>query len=226
MISFKTIFNVFRYRIGLRSTLPAKYVNSKKIYESNEPLVNIINDNTFDFYDEPKLRGGLWVRTGVYEKLKIAATILPAGYKILLYVGWRNKAYQWLKWEECGHNIAFTANPSGKNGVAPHQTGGAMDLSLVFNGAECDMGTEILAFDRQKSPIKNKFITDTQKQNRKILYGAMRSAGFVNYPNEWWHYSYGDRAWAAYGKHSNAIYGETFTPDYKLKPEEMKYKDL
>ncbi|SUX54583.1 Uncharacterised protein [Chromobacterium vaccinii] len=25
----------------------------------------------------------------------------------------------------------------------------------------------------------------------------MRDAGFVNYPSEWWHWSHGDRYWAA-----------------------------
>ena len=35
----------------------------------------------------------------------------------------------------------------------------------------------------------------------------MGSAGFVNYPHEWSHFSYGDRYWA-YGKgQSTAIYG-------------------
>jgi D-alanyl-D-alanine dipeptidase len=24
----------------------------------------------------------------------------------------------------------------------------------------------------------------------------MEGAGLVNYPSEWWHYSYGDRLWA------------------------------
>jgi D-alanyl-D-alanine dipeptidase len=29
----------------------------------------------------------------------------------------------------------------------------------------------------------------------------MRATGFVNYPTEWWHWSYGDRYWAyALGK--------------------------
>jgi D-alanyl-D-alanine dipeptidase len=29
----------------------------------------------------------------------------------------------------------------------------------------------------------------------------------VNYPAEWWHYSYGDRMWAAYSNRRTAIYG-------------------
>ena len=34
----------------------------------------------------------------------------------------------------------------------------------------------------------------------------MTAAGFVNYSEEWWHYSYGDRLWArTFGK--TPIYG-------------------
>jgi D-alanyl-D-alanine dipeptidase len=32
--------------------------------------------------------------------------------------------------------------------------------------------------------------------NRTILAAATRAADFVNYPLEWWHWSYGDRYWA------------------------------
>jgi D-alanyl-D-alanine dipeptidase len=35
----------------------------------------------------------------------------------------------------------------------------------------------------------------------------MTGAGFVNYPYEWWHYSYGDRYWAFVKGTRPAIYG-------------------
>ena len=36
----------------------------------------------------------------------------------------------------------------------------------------------------------------------------MKSQDFVQYPGQWWHYSYGDRYWAAYkGKRLGAFYG-------------------
>ena len=34
----------------------------------------------------------------------------------------------------------------------------------------------------------------------------MKKAGFVNYPPEWWHWSYGDRYWAAALNKKFAIY--------------------
>jgi zinc D-Ala-D-Ala dipeptidase len=35
----------------------------------------------------------------------------------------------------------------------------------------------------------------------------MESTGFVNYPHEWWHFSYGDRYWAYAKDEPAAIYG-------------------
>lgn len=35
----------------------------------------------------------------------------------------------------------------------------------------------------------------------------MTSAAFVNYPSEWWHWSYGDKYWAAMLNRPYALYG-------------------
>jgi D-alanyl-D-alanine dipeptidase len=40
-----------------------------------------------------------------------------------------------------------------------------------------------------------------------ILADAMNAAGLVNYPAEWWHWSYGDRYWAFQASHGTALYG-------------------
>ena len=37
---------------------------------------------------------------------------------------------------------------------------------------------------------------------------SLINAGFVNYPAEWWHFSYGDKLWAAYSNKKSAMYGE------------------
>lgn len=35
----------------------------------------------------------------------------------------------------------------------------------------------------------------------------MAKEGFINFPGEWWHFSYGDRVWSAYkGKRNGAIF--------------------
>ena len=47
---------------------------------------------------------------------------------------------------------------------------------------------------------------------RAELGEAMRGAGFVNYPTEWWHWSHCDRYWAMVTGASNAHYGPSDLP--------------
>lgn len=51
----------------------------------------------------------------------------------------------------------------------------------------------------------SKYISKEAENNRKILIKAMEKAGFINYPTEWWHWSYGDCYWAYFNK-CDAIY--------------------
>lgn len=52
-----------------------------------------------------------------------------------------------------------------------------------------------------------KGLTDIQQKNREMLFQVMTTAGFVNYPLEWWHYCYGDKMYAAYKCLPLAQYG-------------------
>ena len=47
------------------------------------------------------------------------------------------------------------------------------------------------------------------RDHRRLLYSVMTEAGFTNYPEEWWHYDYGDLFWArATGK--DALYSSYY----------------
>jgi D-alanyl-D-alanine dipeptidase len=82
-----------------------------------------------------------------------------------------------------------------------HQTGAAVDLTLVEideSGSEVrelDMGTKMQEFNA-RTLTQNPLVTADQRENRELLLKAMEDAGFVNYPEEWWHFSYGERLWA------------------------------
>jgi D-alanyl-D-alanine dipeptidase len=82
--------------------------------------------------------------------------------------------------------------------VAGHPTGGAVDIVLIQDGKELDMGTK---FNDEPVAPENltytdcPFIAPEQRVNRQMLSQAMESVGFVNYPAEWWHFSYGDPYW-------------------------------
>lgn len=94
--------------------------------------------------------------------------------------------------------------------VAPHPTGAAIDLTLIDQkGTEINMGTDFNAVPVEvdnKTYTYSKLVNDEEKFSRSILVQAMERAGFVNYPTEWWHWSYGDKYWGYY-KNKDAIYG-------------------
>lgn len=98
--------------------------------------------------------------------------------------------------------------------VAGHPSGGAVDVTLTHNGQELDMGTPI--WDLQSPsliPTFSEEISSEAKANRLFLREAMLAAGFAPFDGEWWHFSYGDKEWAAYYKRQEAIYDQV---DFKL----------
>lgn len=70
-----------------------------------------------------------------------------------------------------------------------HNQGVAVDLTLVDlrTGVELDMGTP---FDTFGDPAHTANATGAVKQARDRLVEVMASEGFVNYPMEWWHFSF------------------------------------
>ncbi len=79
--------------------------------------------------------------------------------------------------------------------VSGHSRGATLDLTLLqcdATGAGCvplDMGT---AFDffGTAAHTDSPEVSAAQRTNRDLLRQAMRKEGFVNYPMEWWHYTY------------------------------------
>ena len=109
-----------------------------------------------------------------------------------------------------------TSNPSTP---PPHSTGAAIDLTLAtMKGTPLDLGGEIDFIGAQSRPDfyeKESLSMPYSKhhvfhERRSILYSVMEQAGFVQHPNEWWHFSYGDQLWSWFSKQGNAIYGAAF----------------
>jgi D-alanyl-D-alanine dipeptidase len=153
------------------------------------------------------------VRSGLFDRLVQAQRDLPAGLHLLLVEGYRPPDLQRSQFEAYSARLA-AANPRWGTAVvrreasrfisppevAPHCTGGAIDLTLCTDdGDELDLGTAVNASpldsaDRCYTAAPD--ITPTASANRVMLASALTSAGLVNYPTEWWHWSYGDRYWA------------------------------
>ena len=107
----------------------------------------------------------------------------------------------------------FWAYPSfDEKRPPPHSTGGAIDLSIVDkSGNLINMGCEIDHMGKSASPEffknSNSIYEIVWDKRRDLLKEVMLKFDFVQHPNEWWHFSYGDQLWAWTNKFNNAIYG-------------------
>jgi len=169
----------------------------------------------------------IWVRETVARKLESIQMKLQAldpRYGLLVVEGYRSPSYQEkyylqhlllehqkdpsLRLEVLMERVhAFVALPS----VAGHPTGGAVDVTLIWEGQEVDMGGEIADFsDPSLLPTYSPALSPAGTENRKLLHDLMVSEHFAPYLGEWWHFSYGDREWAAFYDLEETLYANTY----------------
>lgn len=213
----RVFYNHVLVRLVLRKILPAEIINRKKVRECGQELVSSYSDSIL--YSEGI--ESYYARKEMIERLEnVADTIHKgAGLKLLVYELYRSpRKQEWLR--ERDRKELVETHPdyneqqiqsalnriSASVGGSGHQTGGAVDLTLCDGeGTPLDMGTVYLEHNK-RTPTKCKDITKEQRKNRHILLTAMKAAGFVNYPGEWWHFCYGDKMWAAYSREPYAFY--------------------
>ena len=222
MLSIKVQIAIFLYRVGIRKVLPSSYVNQIKIKENHDQLVDIKPHKSFFWGENLQNKEKVFLRATVYQKLCELEKILPENYHFKIYSAYRSQVEQQALWNKRYQEIAsqnptlsaaeleqrtrhFCANP--QRGFGGHQTGGAIDIGLCHSdGSDYALGTKQSEVN-QKTPSQASNLTKEEKRNRKILFSVMEQGGFVNYPQEWWHFSYGDRLWAAYKHKKYCIYG-------------------
>jgi zinc D-Ala-D-Ala dipeptidase len=164
------------------------------------------------------------VRTGVATRLQRAAEALPRGVHLLLIEGYRPPVLQRRYFDEYLGSLR-DASPGADEeqllmlasryvsppGIAPHSAGAAIDLTLCDgDGTELDLGTPVNASPEQSAGAcytRHPSVVGEARRNRATLAEALHAAGLVNYPTEWWHWSFGDRYWAMATGAPSAIYG-------------------
>jgi D-alanyl-D-alanine dipeptidase len=91
-----------------------------------------------------------------------------------------------------------------------YASGGSVDVILV---GEYDEPVEMGQL-RHSSEMAHEELDDIHsveispeiRQHRQALAAALASAGFVNHPGQWWHWSFGDAYWAAATHVPSAIF--------------------
>ena len=202
--------------------LPLEEIKKINIKETNEPLNEIIENDKIQLLKDHRYLSP-FLRKSARKLIYVAANNLPVGYMLLIITAYRpiwmqkelytrrlkqlavkhpfKMVFQYPRWKKMVNG--YTSPPGGSS----HQCGGAVDVTVIDpQGNRLDMGTALTDYG-EKVHTENGLITEEQRKNRQILYEAMTKAGFVNYPLEWWHYSYGDRMWAAYTSKSECFYG-------------------
>ncbi|MBC7805210.1 MAG: M15 family metallopeptidase [Akkermansiaceae bacterium] len=204
------------------------------IADNDEPLIPVpmtgrLRGHSMYFEMQiPEAAPTITVRAGVLERLQTVVASLPETVALIVFDGYRPLAVQQWLWDNYlatiianePHLSSEEAERKVRQFVAfpavdplrppPHRTGGAVDVYLVETetGTEVPMGT---APDAIVPESVTRHFEDVPEEpfttNRRLLWHAMTSAGFANYPGEWWHFEYGNQRWANITGADAAVYG-------------------
>ncbi|MFD4626466.1 M15 family metallopeptidase [Streptomyces sp. NPDC058475] len=196
------------------------------VVDGGEPLLDVRAKAPFpvDARKQDGSGGFAHLREGVLTRLVEAGSLLPDGVRLLFVEGYRPPALQRSYFERYAAELRAdhpdwdaerlrdaTSRYVSPPEIAPHSAGAAVDLTLVdADGHELDMGTRVNANPEESdgacyTAAEN--ITAAARANRRLLADALTAVGLVNYPTEWWHWSYGDRYWALATGAEHAVYG-------------------
>ncbi|WP_039935666.1 M15 family metallopeptidase [Streptomyces viridochromogenes] len=201
------------------------------VADCGEPLVDVRLEVSLamDSRKADPVGAFAYLREGVLTRVLQAQQQLPAGLRLLFVEGYRPPALQSHYFERYADELR-AGNPDfsptqvreaasryvSPPEIAPHSAGAAVDLTLVSaDGRELDMGTRVNASPEESDGAcytDAPTIGPEARANRRVLGDALAAAGLVNYPTEWWHWSFGDRYWALATGADTALYGPRWLP--------------
>lgn len=192
---------------------------------NNSPyLLLATNCRALLHYDIQELPGAMtlpYLDSRALDRLMIAQEYLAQEstanekYELLIWDAYRTVATQSAIYDKYVRDVAAKegisfeeAYPKGldfvnsPHDVFPHGTGGTVDLTLLINGKQAEMGTTFDEFnDRSHQDWfrNNEPSTESDRaahKNRELLRAAMEAAGYIGLPFEWWHYEWGTKLWS------------------------------
>ncbi len=143
-----------------------------------------------------------WLRAEAMDRLGHAADALAGRLGLAVFDAWRPLALQAELYDaaygEPGLPPGYVAEPIANPATPPpHLTGGTVDLTLTLDGTPLALGTGFDDFTSLAATNSLEPEPGPARELRRLLYGTMRSSGFVVLHCEWWHFEYGTRRWGA-----------------------------
>ena len=161
----------------------------------------------------------MFLREEAYKALVEASEKLPEYYSFYLFDVYRSLETQVFMFESFKEDIKkrkpelsaselltetlkFVPHPklSKDYQTMPHNSGGAIDLTLCFKGNLLDFGSE---FDEASDRSSASYYENTHSEpdlqfrnRRRYLTRIMQEHGFVAHPDEWWHFNMGNESWS------------------------------
>lgn len=205
---------------------PIAALNRVKIYETGEVLVDIRERCPGVIIKDDKTLP--YLRITVADMLHKAQCSIPQGYCLQVGTALRSLDMQKNGWdgffarmkEEHPQWPLSALRRATNRYFAPydqpappgHCTGGAVDVGLVGpDGNPLDMISPTEGW--QAAYTWSDLISPEARHNRMLMVEAMLGAGFSNCREEFWHYSYGDSAWAVRVGVKECPYGWISPPD-------------
>ncbi len=185
-------------------------IDGIEIIERDTPATLVTFIETDRLFLNDSLASDWRIRPDIKQRLNAASQTLPDGLCLMIYEAFRSRARQRELWQPvfakiCAAHRDWTPDQhhtetcrwvSPPDGFGSgHQAGAAIDITLATTHREpLDMGTDMQAFTPLTPTASD--VPGTARQNRNLLVATLQAQGLINYPDEWWHFSYGDRLWA------------------------------
>ncbi|MBO6516187.1 MAG: M15 family metallopeptidase [Bacteroidia bacterium] len=175
-------------------------VNVQLLDQNIRVSLRYASDSNFlkrNFYGE---LNRAYLEENTAKKLALAQLFLSQKYPDLHLLVWdaaRPIRSQWLMWNSLDmpakEKGRFVSNPRNHS---LHNYACAVDVTLCHSdGSVLDMGTDFDQFDTLAQPVyesyclSKQWLTNEQLQNRLLLRGIMKRAGFSTIGSEWWHFN-------------------------------------
>lgn len=197
-------------------------VRSVAASENHDPLIllpdGIPRKHLYLQLDTDVMPREMYIRRTVAEKLLKAQEQLPLGFSLLALDTWRTMDAQRelmriYTAEDPQMREGSVSNADDPVLLPPHTTGGAIDLTLAFEGQGLPLGADFDEFGEvadanyfETLPASAPAADVLARDLRRLLTGVLGERGFAPYVQEWWHFSYGDQRWAAQYGHEHSLY--------------------